>query len=29
VHLQLKTNVEPIGQNPLDNLAGIDPAEDR
>jgi len=29
VHLQLKTNVEPIGQDPFDNLARIDPTENR
>ncbi len=29
MHLQLKTNVEPIGQNPFDNIARIDPAENR
>ena len=27
MHLKLKTHVEPIGQNPFDNLARIDPRE--
>jgi len=29
VHLKLKPNAEVIGQNPFDNLARIDPAENR
>ena len=29
VHLKLKTDVEPIGQNPFDDFARIDPAKNR
>src|SRR4029453_11839712 len=29
VHLKLKTNIQAIGQDPFDDLARIDPAENR